>query len=155
VLVGDGSPHETHIRLGGRSYGARGALNPRLITDGSELPVLAFTLADDVTNYSVFDVSAGLREEGWLVPAYTFPPDLTELAVLRIVVRNGMSHDLADLLTRLEPVAVGLGCADELRSVEEITRTGASYQRQRAVSERTVGDLVAVVDSVVRELDLG
>jgi glutamate decarboxylase len=46
----------------------------------------------------VFDVSAGLREAGWLVPAYTFPPDLTELAVLRIVVRNGMSHDLADLL---------------------------------------------------------
>ncbi|WP_433272405.1 glutamate decarboxylase [Pseudonocardia xinjiangensis] len=76
-----------------------GALGPfRLITDGSELPVLAFTLADDVTNYSVFDVSAGLREEGWLVPAYTFPPDLTDLAVLRIVVRNGMSHDLADLL---------------------------------------------------------
>jgi glutamate decarboxylase len=69
-----------------------------LITDGSELPVFAFTLADDVTNYSVFDVSAGLREEGWLVPAYTFPPDLTDLAVLRIVVRNGMSHDLADLL---------------------------------------------------------
>jgi glutamate decarboxylase len=75
------------------------ALGPfRLLTDGSELPVFAFTLADDVTNYSVFDVSAGLREEGWLVPAYTFPPDLTDLAVLRIVVRNGMSHDLADLL---------------------------------------------------------
>jgi glutamate decarboxylase len=70
----------------------------RLLTDGSELPVFAFTLADDVTGYSVFDVSAGLREEGWLVPAYTFPAELTDLAVLRIVIRNGMSHDLADLL---------------------------------------------------------
>jgi carboxylate-amine ligase len=65
-----------------------------------------------------------------------------------------VTDDLADLLTRLEPVAARLGCADELRSVEEITRTGASYQRQRAVAGRT-GDLVAVVDSVVRELDLG
>jgi glutamate decarboxylase len=46
------------------------ALGPfRLLTDGSELPVFAFTLADDVTSYSVFDVSAGLREAGWLVPA--------------------------------------------------------------------------------------
>ena len=65
-----------------------------------------------------------------------------------------VTDDLADLLTRLEPVACRLGCADELRSVDEITRTGASYQRQRRVAERTGGDLVAVVDSVVRELEL-
>ncbi len=66
-----------------------------------------------------------------------------------------VTDDLADVLTRLEPVAERLGCADELRSVDEITRTGASYQRQRGVAQRTDGDLVAVVDSVVRELDLG
>jgi carboxylate-amine ligase len=66
-----------------------------------------------------------------------------------------VTEDLTDLLTRLEPLATRLGCAEELRSVEDITRTGASYQRQRAVAARTGGDLVAVVDSVVRELDLG
>jgi len=66
-----------------------------------------------------------------------------------------VTDDLADLLTRLEPVAERLGCVDELRSVDDITRGGASYQRQRAVAARTGGDLVAVVDSVVRELDLG
>ena len=65
------------------------------------------------------------------------------------------AETLASPRLRLEPVAVRLGCADELRSVEEITRTGASYQRQRAVAERTGGDLVAVVDSVVRELEIG
>ena len=69
----------------------------RLLTRGDELPVFAFTLADDVTGYSVFDVSAHLREAGWLVPAYTFPEDRTDLSVLRVVVRNGMTHDLADL----------------------------------------------------------
>jgi len=66
-----------------------------------------------------------------------------------------VTDDLADLLTRLEPVARRLECEDELRSVDEISRTGASYQRQRTVAERTGGDLVAVVDSVVAELDLG
>ena len=70
----------------------------RLLTDGRQLPVFAFTLADGETGYSVFDVSAALRERGWLVPAYTFPADREDLAVLRIVVRNGFSHDLADLL---------------------------------------------------------
>ncbi|HYO38891.1 MAG TPA: glutamate--cysteine ligase [Nocardioidaceae bacterium] len=65
-----------------------------------------------------------------------------------------VTDDLADLLTRLEPVAARLGCVDELRSVDEIPRRGASYQRQRMVTQRTFGDLVAVVDSVVRELDL-
>jgi len=69
-----------------------------LITDGRQLPVFAFTLAPGETGYSVFDVSAALREQGWLVPAYTFPADRQDLAVLRIVVRNGFSHDLADLL---------------------------------------------------------
>ncbi|HEY7207840.1 MAG TPA: glutamate decarboxylase [Gaiellaceae bacterium] len=70
----------------------------RLITRGDELPVFAFTLADDVDNYTVFDVSAALRERGWQLPAYTFPENRTDLAVLRAVVRQGFTHDLADLL---------------------------------------------------------
>jgi glutamate decarboxylase len=69
----------------------------RLITDGSDLPVFAFTTAPEVRNYNVFDVSARLRENGWLVPAYTFPENRQDLAVLRVVVRAGMSHDMADL----------------------------------------------------------
>jgi glutamate decarboxylase len=32
------------------------------------------------------------------VPAYSFPENRTDLTVLRIVVRNGFTHDLADLL---------------------------------------------------------
>jgi glutamate decarboxylase len=74
------------------------ALGPyRLITDGSELPVFAFTVAPEVENYTVFDVSAKLREMGWLVPAYTFPENRQDLSVLRVVVRAGMTMDMADL----------------------------------------------------------
>lgn len=75
------------------------ALGPlRLLTDGSELPVFAAALREDVTSYTVFDISAGLREHGWQVPAYTFPAERTDLAVLRFVIRNGMTHDLAHVL---------------------------------------------------------
>ena len=69
-----------------------------LVSDGSELPVFAFALRREVTDYTVFDVSARLRERGWLVPAYQFPANRQDLAVLRIVVRAGMSFDMADLL---------------------------------------------------------
>ena len=69
-----------------------------LFTDGSELPVFAFKLRDDITGYSVFDLSERLRQRGWQVPAYTFPEDMTDTAVMRIVVRNGFSMDLANLL---------------------------------------------------------
>jgi glutamate decarboxylase len=69
-----------------------------LLTDGSDLPVFAFKLSDSVKEYSVFDVSERLRMRGWQVPAYTFPENLTGMAVMRIVVRNGFSMDLANLL---------------------------------------------------------
>jgi glutamate decarboxylase len=69
-----------------------------LLTDGSDLPVFAFKLRDDITSYSVFDLSERLRMRGWQVPAYTFPADLENMAVMRIVIRNGFSMDLANLL---------------------------------------------------------
>lgn len=58
--------------------------------------MFAFRVREDA-GCTVYDVSAALRECGWLVPAYTFPENRTDLAVLRVVVRNGFGHDLADL----------------------------------------------------------
>ena len=71
------------------------AMGPfELLTDGSELPVFAFRLRGEAS-YTVFDLTERLRQRGWLVPAYTFPADLQDVAVLRIVIRNGFSMDLA------------------------------------------------------------
>jgi glutamate decarboxylase len=69
-----------------------------LLTKGEELPVFAFKLRDDVDNFTVFDVSNALRERGWQVPAYTFPANRTDLAALRVVVRQGFGHDMAAML---------------------------------------------------------
>ena len=64
-----------------------------------------------------------------------------------------VTDDLHDLLERLTPLARELRCEDELASVAAIPKLGASYQRQRRVLAETDGDLMAVVDSVVAELD--
>jgi glutamate decarboxylase len=69
----------------------------KLLTRGDDLPVFAFTLKDD-SKYTVFDVSDHLRQRGWLVPAYTFPENRQDMSVLRIVVRAGMTLDMADTL---------------------------------------------------------
>jgi glutamate decarboxylase len=68
-----------------------------------------------VENYTVFDVSRALRERGWQVPAYTLPANLEHVAVLRIVVRNGLTADMADaLLADLErAVSQGLSRLSE------------------------------------------
>jgi glutamate decarboxylase len=80
--------------------GQIGGMGPfELLSDGTDLPVLAFRLRDPkAAGYTVFDVSERLRQRGWLVPAYTFPENMQDTAVLRIVVRNGFSADLADAL---------------------------------------------------------
>ncbi|MEV4642213.1 glutamate decarboxylase [Actinoplanes sp. NPDC049548] len=69
-----------------------------LLTHGDQLPVFAFKVRDDIGNFTVFDVSGALRERGWQVPAYQFPENRQDLSALRIVVRRGFTHDLADML---------------------------------------------------------
>ena len=94
-----------------------------LLTRGDELPVFAFTLAPGVKNFSVFDVADCLRERGWLVPAYTFPKNRTDLAALRIVVRRGFTHDVADLLL-----------ADFARQLPRLARQAAPANEGTATS---------------------
>jgi glutamate decarboxylase len=76
-----------------------GKMGPyQLISEGRDLPVFAFALNPDVENYTVFEVSDRLRQHGWLVPAYSFPENRQDLSVLRVVVRAGMTAEMADHL---------------------------------------------------------
>ncbi|MGE2729923.1 glutamate decarboxylase [Mycolicibacterium vaccae] len=68
-----------------------------VISDGTAIPVVAFKLAEG-PRYTVFDISAMLRSFGWQVPAYTMPENATDVAVLRVVVREGFSANLARAL---------------------------------------------------------
>lgn len=70
------------------------------------VPLLALSLKDD-TKFTVFQITESLRRFGWIVPAYTLPPNAEHIAVLRIVVREDFTHSLAarllvDIQTVLE-----------------------------------------------------
>ena len=70
-----------------------------LLNTTQALPIVGVCLRDDIKNYSVFDISNKVRERGWVVSAYTLPPDADEIAMLRVVVREHFSRDMADILT--------------------------------------------------------
>lgn len=70
-----------------------------LLSDGSDIPVFAWRLRTGYTDkWDLHDLSAQLRQRGWMVPAYPLPDNLANQTVQRIVVRNGLSMDLADRL---------------------------------------------------------
>jgi glutamate decarboxylase len=74
------------------------AMGPfEIITRGTDLPVLSWTLADD-PNFTLYEFADSLRRHGWQVPAYTLPANLESTTICRIVVRHGLSRDLSDLL---------------------------------------------------------
>ncbi|MFC9872891.1 glutamate decarboxylase [Nocardia salmonicida] len=83
-----------------------------VITDGSAIPVISFRLNGN-PGYTEFDVSEALRAYGWQVPAYTMPDNATDIAVLRIVVREGFSADMARALS--DDMTTALGHLDALK----------------------------------------
>jgi glutamate decarboxylase len=75
-----------------------GGLGPfEVLSDGSAIPVVSFKVTDPDA-FTVFHLSEKLRGGGWQLPAYTMPADATDLAVARIVVREGFGLDLASSL---------------------------------------------------------
>jgi glutamate decarboxylase len=71
----------------------------------------------------VYHLADKLRERGWLVPAYTLPPNQQERAVLRFVVRSGFTRPLADEL--LADIERDVAWFESLRAPmpEPMTRT--------------------------------
>jgi glutamate decarboxylase len=69
-----------------------------VLSQPDALPLVCVALKGP-RSYSVFDLSDKLRERGWIVPAYTLAANAESVAVLRIVVREGLSRDMAQSLT--------------------------------------------------------
>nr|XP_017239550.1 PREDICTED: glutamate decarboxylase-like [Daucus carota subsp. sativus] len=69
-----------------------------IISKDVGVPLVAFSLKNS-SKHTVFEISESLRRYGWIVPAYTMPPDAEEVAVLRAVIREDFSRSLAERLT--------------------------------------------------------
>ncbi|HEX4467098.1 MAG TPA: glutamate decarboxylase [Solirubrobacteraceae bacterium] len=68
-----------------------------IVSDGSLFPIVAVR-AGDPQALDLQELSQRLRERGWIVPAYTLPPDAEDITVLRMVVKENFSHDMVELL---------------------------------------------------------
>ncbi len=65
-----------------------------------QLPLVAFKLTGG-QNYDEFDVSAQLAaERGWMVPAYTLPPNAEHIKIMRVLVKETLGHSLTMTLGR-------------------------------------------------------
>jgi glutamate decarboxylase len=67
--------------------------------EGAEqLPLVAFQLAEE-QSYDEFDIAAQLASErGWMVPAYTLPPDANHIKIMRALVKETLGRSLTTTL---------------------------------------------------------
>lgn len=80
------------------------AMGPfEILYDGDRtagIPALCWKLKDagGIGGYTLYDLADRLRSRGWQVPAYSMPANRQDLVIQRILVRHGVSRDLASLL---------------------------------------------------------
>ncbi|KAL0462895.1 UNVERIFIED_CONTAM: Glutamate decarboxylase [Sesamum latifolium] len=68
-----------------------------IVSKDNGVPLVAFSLKDN-SRHNEFEISETLRRFGWIVPAYTMPPDAQHVTVLRVVIREDFSRTLAERL---------------------------------------------------------
>lgn len=100
-----------------------------IIFDGDSqkgIPALAWKLKKDaaIGGYTLYDFADRLRSRGWQVPAYSMPAHREDLVVQRILVRHGVSLDLASLL--LEDIKRTLDYFEKHPVTKPLTETEAS-----------------------------
>lgn len=78
-----------------------------VVSKENTIPIVVVKLKE-TSELDVFDISHLLRTRGWIVPAYTMPPNAESISVLRIVVRESFTRDLADLLLADIKEAIGV-----------------------------------------------
>jgi glutamate decarboxylase len=117
LRLGKDGYREVHCgsyELGRYLAGKIGEFGPfKIIYDGEGgIPGLCWQLKDpDTATFTLYDYADRLRERGWLVPAYSMPPNREDLVIQRILVRHGFTQAMAnELLDVME---------SELRKLEE------------------------------------
>ena len=91
-VVGDMMTNARYLNEGLERTGRFEVMNPGLAE-----PVVTFRLRD-ASAFDEYHLSDRLRMAGWIVPAYTLPPNAQDVTVMRAVVRNDMTRDKVDIL---------------------------------------------------------
>ena len=86
-----------------------------------QLPLVAFRLAGE-ENFDEFDIAWQLSaERGWMVPAYTLPPNAQDVTIMRALVKETMSREHVDTLAR-----------DIEEACATLARKGGAHPSERA-----------------------
>jgi glutamate decarboxylase len=97
--------------------------------DLEQLPLVAFRLSGDRTTYDESDIAWQLSaERGWMVPAYTLPPNAENVKIMRALVKETMSREQVERLTR--------DLADACATLDE---KGGAHPSERAQVKRGTG----------------
>jgi len=92
-----------------------------------QLPLVAFRLAGD-HGYDEFDVAGQLAaERGWMVPAYTLPPNADHVTIMRALVKQTLSHSRASTLA-----------ADIAEACQTLDAKGGLHERERRLVKTNV-----------------
>ncbi|MCF6250138.1 MAG: glutamate decarboxylase [Methylococcaceae bacterium] len=100
-----------------------------ILTDSNFLPVVVVRLIDD-SSLTAYHISDELKKSGWIVPAYSLPPDAEHIVVLRMVVKENFSRDLADKL-----LADTLSAIQHLQKNPPCTKTVDSCSADKSMTK--------------------
>ena len=125
--------HQTSYDVCAYLAGKLGGLGPfEIVHHGRPdegIPAVTWRIADGADpGYTLYDLADRLRVRGWQVPAYPLTGDLADVAVQRVLVRAGVTRDLADLLLSDLADAIGhFGTHPVSRSMTAEEASGFSH----------------------------
>lgn len=89
-----------------------------MLNKGERLPVIAFRQKEE-TGFSLQQFSHKLRERGWIVPAYCLPANAEDIEIMRIVIRENFTSDMASILI------------NDIKEVLEFFKNGGKSETQK------------------------
>jgi glutamate decarboxylase len=96
--------------------------------DEEQLPLVAFRLAEP-RSYNEFDIAWQLSaERGWMVPAYTLPPNAQHVTMMRALVKETLSREMVDTLA-----------ADIARACQTLDDKGGVHESERQQVKTATG----------------
>ncbi|KAL3845074.1 hypothetical protein ACJIZ3_002477 [Penstemon smallii] len=120
-----------------------------IVSKDEGVPLVAFSLKDN-SRHTEFEVSDMLRRSGWIVPAYTMPPNAQHVTVLRVVIREDFSRTLAErLVNDIEKVLVEL---DSFPSKITQKLIATEEEHHKAVVKKTAIEVQREVTNAWRKM---
>ena len=97
--------------------------------DLEQLPLVAWRLSGAHASYDESDIAWQLSaERGWMVPAYTLPPNAEKVKIMRALVKETMSREQVERLTR-----------DIADACETLDKKGGTTETERAQTKMGTG----------------